>query len=89
MDTTEDTLIVLTPCRLFDACLCALSLAAAKVRTESSLTCSFLIKGGNRVSNTVISDVPKQKVSGDGVDDAARFDSSNSPVNTLLRRRAY
>ena len=47
MDTTEEKMIELIPCKLFDACLRALSLADATVRTGSSRTCSLLIDGNN------------------------------------------
>ena len=52
--TTEDRWIVLSPCRLFDACLRVRSLAAANISTESSRTCSFLIEGSNPFSKTAI-----------------------------------
>ena len=45
MDTTEDKFIVLTPRKLFDTCLRALSLADANELAVSSRILSILIDG--------------------------------------------
>ena len=68
MDTTEDKLVEFIPCKLFDACLQALSLVDAKVRTGSSRICSFLIDGNNPFSKTVIFKRSQAKQSGDLLD---------------------
>ena len=78
---------MLTPCRLFDACLRARSLAAAKVWTRSSRACSFLIVGSNSFSNTAALSRYEENFSGDCVGGAVRFGSDNqrsseTPSNT-------
>ena len=60
MDTTEDKLVPLIPCQIFDACLRALSRADAKVRAGSSRTCSILIDDNNSFSKRQFSNAPKQ-----------------------------
>ena len=74
MDTTEDKLEELTSCKLFDACLRALFLADAKVRTRYFRTCSNLFNGNNPFSKTATFKCSQAKISGDLFDGAVRFD---------------
>ena len=87
--TTEDKLVELTPCKLSDVCLRAMSLAAAKVRAESSPTCSFLIKDSNLFSKTANFRRFQANLSGNFVDGAVSVDSAYSRVKRLLIQRAY
>ena len=89
MDTTEDRLVELIPCKLFDACFRAPSLADAKVRGGSCRTCSILIDGNNPFSKTAIFKRSQANISGDLLDVAMRFDSASSRVKKLSIRRAY
>ena len=90
MDTVEDKMIALIPCKLFDACLRALSPADAKVRAGSSRTCSIiLIDGNNPFSKTAISKHSQAKMPDDLLDGAVYFDSASSRVKRLLMRVAY
>ena len=52
MDAIEDKFVALTPCKIFDACLRARSLADANELAGSSRTCSILIDGNNPFSKT-------------------------------------
>ena len=89
MDMTKDKLVELIPCKLFDACLRALSLADAKVRTGFSRTCSTIIYGNNPLSKTDIFKRSQSNISGDFFYGAVRFDSASSRVKRLLIRRAH
>ena len=89
MDTTEDKLVGLMSCKIFETCFRALSQADAKVRAGSFHTCSVLIDGNNPFSKTTIFKSPQANISGDSFHGAVRFDSSTSRVKRLLVRRAY
>ena len=89
MDTTEDKLVAFVPCKLFYACLRALSLADAKVWAGSSRTYSILIDGNNPFSKTAIFKRSQAKLSGDLLEGAVRCDSASSRLKRLLIRRAY
>ena len=62
MDTAEDKLVALIPCKLFDACLRALSRADAKVWEGSFRTYSIIVDGNNPFSKTAFISPSKQKI---------------------------
>ena len=89
MDTTEDKLVALISCKLFDTYLRALSLPDVKVRAGSSRTCSILIDGNNPSSKTAIFRRSQANISGDILDGAVRFDLASCWVKILLIRKAH
>ena len=89
MDTTEDKLVALISCKLFDTCLRALSLPDVKVRAGSSRTCSIIIDGKNPSSKTAIYKRSQANISGYILDGTVRFDPASSWVKILLIRKAH
>ena len=88
MNTTEDKLVALMPCRLFDACLRALYLADAKVRAGVSRICSILIDANDTCSKTAVFKRSQAKNLGDSLEGAVRCGSASSRVKIVLARRA-
>ena len=90
VDTTEDKLVGLMSCKMFETCFRALSQADAKERAGSFHTCSVLTDGKNPFSKTTTFFKRSQvNISCGLFDGAVRFDSSTSRVKRLLIRRAY
>ena len=89
-DTTEDRCVGFASYKLHYACLPTRSLAAAKVRTGSSRTCSFFMADSNPFSNTATFERSRTKTSGDWARGAVRFAPDNSrrvKILMIIRER--
>ena len=62
VDTTEVKFVVLRPCKLFDVCLRALSLADANELAGSSRICLTLIDSNHLFSKTLIFSLSQAKI---------------------------
>ena len=81
--------VTLIPCKLFDACFRALSLADANELAGSSCICSIMIYDSNPFSKTTIFSLSQAKICADFVGGAVRAASVCSLVKRLLIWRAY